>query len=83
MPGAPWRQSSYGGDGRGKLPEHQDTADWRRAGGVEGAFADRTVHMPGGALSISLSESSAATMTGPVTRVCEGVIDMEMFDNET
>jgi diaminopimelate epimerase len=38
-----------------------------------------TVHMPGGALSIRFSKDFAATMTGPVIRVCQGVIDPEMF----
>ena len=41
-----------------------------------------TVHMPGGRLSISISPAFSATMTGPVTRVCEGVMDAEMFDVE-
>ena len=38
-----------------------------------------TVHMPGGDLAIRFSQDFAATMTGPVTRVCQGVIDPEMF----
>jgi diaminopimelate epimerase len=38
-----------------------------------------TVHMPGGNLEIRFSEDFAATMTGPVTRVCQGVMDQEMF----
>lgn len=38
-----------------------------------------TVHMPGGNLTISLSSTFAAVMTGPVTRVCKGVMDPEMF----
>jgi len=45
-----------------------------------------TVHMPGGVLAISLSKDFTATMTGPVTRVCDGRMDLEMFkediDNE-
>jgi hypothetical protein len=41
-----------------------------------------TVHMPGGDLAIRFSQSFAATMTGPVTHVCEGVIDPEMFEEE-
>ena len=41
--------------------------------------SDITVHMPGGKLSIGFSKDFAATMTGPVTRVCEGVMDKEMF----
>jgi diaminopimelate epimerase len=43
---------------------------------------DITVRMPGGSLSIRLSETFEAVMTGPVTRVCEGVIDPEMFEEE-
>ncbi len=39
-----------------------------------------TVHMPGGRLAIQFSGGFAATMTGPVTRVCEGVMDAEMFE---
>ena len=39
-----------------------------------------TVHMPGGDLAIRLSENFTATMTGPVGRVCEGVIDPEIFE---
>jgi diaminopimelate epimerase len=38
-----------------------------------------TVHMPGGDLAIQFSQDFAATMTGPVTRVCQGVIEPEMF----
>jgi diaminopimelate epimerase len=38
-----------------------------------------TVHMPGGALKISFADDFQATMTGPVTKVCEGVMDSEMF----
>jgi diaminopimelate epimerase len=38
-----------------------------------------TVHMPGGSLAIEFTEDFSATMTGPVTRVCEGRMDMEMF----
>ena len=41
-----------------------------------------TVHMPGGALAIRFSQEFAATMTGPVTRVCEGVMDPEMFEEK-
>ncbi len=39
-----------------------------------------TVHMPGGELAISFSKNFTATMTGPVTRVCEGVMDPEIFE---
>lgn len=37
------------------------------------------VHMPGGDLRISFSDGFHAIMTGPVTKVCEGVIASEMF----
>jgi len=38
-----------------------------------------TVHMPGGDLQISFGNGFQATMTGPVTKVCEGVMMSEMF----
>ncbi len=38
-----------------------------------------TVHMPGGELRISFSDGFQATMTGPVIKVCEGVMNSEMF----
>lgn len=38
------------------------------------------VHMPGGILNITLSEKLAATMRGPVVRVCSGIIDSEVFE---
>lgn len=38
-----------------------------------------TVHMPGGELSIEISEHMGIQMTGPVTRVGHGTIDAEMF----
>ena len=41
-----------------------------------------TVHMPGGNLAIRFSEDLTATMTGPVTRVCEGITDPEMFEQQ-
>jgi len=41
-----------------------------------------TVHMPGGRLAIQFAPNFAATMTGPVTRVREGVMDPEMFAEE-
>jgi len=40
---------------------------------------DITVHMPGGHLHIQLGESFAATMKGPVTKVCDGDISKEML----
>ena len=41
-----------------------------------------TVHMPGGDLVISFSKDLAATMTGPVTRICDGSMDLEMFEGK-
>ena len=41
--------------------------------------ADITVHMPGGTLSIAFSDGFHAVMTGPVTKVCTGVMDGEML----
>ena len=41
---------------------------------------DITVHMPGGEIFIQFSNGFFATMTGPVTKVCDGVIADEMFD---
>jgi diaminopimelate epimerase len=42
-----------------------------------------TVHMPGGELAIQFSTDFAATMTGSVTRVCEGIMDQEMFETSS
>ena len=38
-----------------------------------------TVHMPGGRLEIQILPNNAVSMTGPVTRICAGVMDREMF----
>ncbi len=38
------------------------------------------VHMTGGSLDITLSEGFAATMRGPVKRICMGVTDSQMFE---
>ncbi|MCJ7545307.1 MAG: diaminopimelate epimerase [Deltaproteobacteria bacterium] len=38
------------------------------------------VHMPGGSLDITLSDGFAATMRGPVRRICMGVTDSQMFE---
>ena len=38
-----------------------------------------SVHMPGGIIKIEISDGFAIRMTGPVTRVAEGVIDPEIF----
>ncbi len=40
---------------------------------------DITVHMPGGRLRIQFSDALSATMTGPVTKICEGIMADEMF----
>jgi len=40
-----------------------------------------TVHMPGGNLEISIDDEFRITMTGPVTRVAEGFLSGEMFEN--
>lgn len=37
------------------------------------------VHMPGGRIDISVSEDFSISMTGSVTKVCEGIISKEMF----
>jgi len=42
--------------------------------------ADISVHMPGGQIKIQLADDFAATMTGPVTKVCKGDIAEEMFE---
>lgn len=42
--------------------------------------SDIVVHMPGGKLDISMSEDFDVRMTGPVTRVADGVISEEIFD---
>ena len=38
-----------------------------------------TVHMPGGTLQIEIAEDFSIRMTGPVTKIAEGVIAKEMF----
>jgi len=38
-----------------------------------------TVHMPGGCLDIAIGDDFAITMTGPVTRVAEGIMNEEAF----
>jgi diaminopimelate epimerase len=42
---------------------------------------DITVHMPGGQLAIHIDKDFSVTLTGPVTRVAEGFLDAEMFEN--
>ncbi len=41
--------------------------------------ADITVHMPGGEIAIQLTDGFFATMTGPVTKICDGTMAKEMF----
>jgi diaminopimelate epimerase len=38
-----------------------------------------SVHMPGGVIEIEIGDQFAIRMTGPVTRVSEGIIDPEIF----
>ena len=40
---------------------------------------DITVHMPGGEIQIEFSNDFSATMTGPVTKICDGEMTDEMF----
>ena len=40
---------------------------------------DITVHMPGGSLRIQFRNGFFATMTGPVTKICDGTMTDEMF----
>jgi diaminopimelate epimerase len=37
------------------------------------------VHMPGGVIDISIGGDGTVTMSGPVTRICEGVLSGELF----
>jgi diaminopimelate epimerase len=39
-----------------------------------------TVHMPGGEIRVQFADGFNATMTGPVTKICDGTIAEEMFD---
>ena len=48
-----------------------------RLGLCEGEIA---IHMPGGELDISIAPDFSAVMRGPVTRVCRGSIDRDMFE---
>ena len=38
-----------------------------------------SVHMPGGSLEVDISPELAVSMTGPVTRICSGYLDSEIF----
>ena len=40
-----------------------------------------TVHMPGGRLQIEFGDDGAATMTGPVAKICEGLLAQDMLEN--
>lgn len=42
--------------------------------------ADISVHMPGGEIEIQLDDDFSATMTGPVTKICDGNIADEFFE---
>lgn len=48
----------------------------RRLGLVDSKVS---VHMPGGSLTIEIADDYHIRLTGPVTKVCEGVIDPEVF----
>jgi diaminopimelate epimerase len=39
------------------------------------------VHMPGGTIDITLAEDFSVSMSGPVTKICEGFLDEDMFEN--
>ena len=41
--------------------------------------SDITVHMPGGTLQIQFKDDFTATMTGPVTKICDGIVAEEMW----
>jgi len=45
--------------------------------------ASITVHMPGGKISIEIGDGFSILMTGPVTKVAEGLISGEMFNHQT
>lgn len=40
---------------------------------------DMVVHMPGGTIDISITEDFAVSMTGSVTKICDGIMDSDMF----
>ena len=39
------------------------------------------VHMPGGTIDIEISDDFSVLMTGPVTKICEGTLVEEMFED--
>ena len=41
------------------------------------------VHMPGGRLAVSIDDGYWGTLIGPVTKICEGKITPEMFENSS
>lgn len=45
--------------------------------------SDITVHMPGGSLKIKVNDSYEVEMTGPVTKVSEGLISFEVISQRT
>jgi diaminopimelate epimerase len=45
--------------------------------------SDMTVHMPGGQIRVQIDDDSTATITGPVTKVCDGNMADEMFEVPT
>lgn len=51
----------------------------RKLGLVDG---DVTVHMPGGLLKIEIADDFAIRMTGPVTKVAEGLLHTELFTTQ-
>ena len=61
---------------------HEDPFTIETLGGTVICDPAITVHMPGGELAIKFSKDFAATMTGPVVRICEGVMDKEMFESK-
>ena len=42
--------------------------------------SDITVHMPGGKIEMQFASDFSAIMTGPVTKICNGNIEHEMFE---
>ena len=42
--------------------------------------AEISVHMPGGEIKITMTPDFSAVMRGPVSRICSGILDREMFE---
>ena len=63
------------------------TAVRRSSGSASAAVAHKldlcdsqlVVHMPGGNIDITISDDYSVLMTGPVTKICDGIIDTDMF----